>query len=74
MRSSHKKNTAMLAGKLAAAVLVIAAAVLIFMLLKDDEADFLKPYEAENKAADTIRWFIIRVPLTGCIRPALPRL
>ena len=59
MRSSHKKNTAMLAGKLAAAVLVIAAAVLIFMLLKDDEPDFLKPYEAENQAADISQSFQI---------------
>ena len=59
MRSSHRKNRAVLIGRLAAAVLAVLAVVLIVLLFRRDETTFLRPYAPENQAADISQSFQI---------------
>ena len=45
--------------KIIAAVLVVAAVVLVFLLFRKEDDSFLKPYEADNQAANISRSFQI---------------
>ena len=49
--------------KIIAAVLVVAAVVLVFLLFRKEEISLLKPYEAENQAANISRSFQIDTKL-----------
>ena len=49
--------------KLIAGALVVVAVVLVFLLFRKDEGTLLKPYEAENQAANISRSFQIDTTL-----------
>ena len=58
-RRRRRRGLSVDALKIIAAVLVVAAVVLVFLLFRKDDVSLLKPYEAENQAANISRSFQI---------------
>lgn len=62
-RRSRRGEFSVYLPKVVAAVLVVAAVVLVFLLFRKEDVSLLKPYEAENQAANISRSFQIDTEL-----------